>query len=103
MIRQSDYDKRCDDRTGAQDLPPTSPLERVGIDKSVRRCDAKTDIVAVLELLLAANPPSIDKRAARRLEIHHKVTAACVSNVRMTIRDARIRDSQSRPLRAAYP
>ncbi len=102
MICQSDYDKCCDNRTGAQVLPPTSPLERVRIDKSVRNCNAKTDIVAVLELLRAANPPSIDKGAGRRLEIDDIVTAARVSNGRMTIGYARIRDSQSRPFHAAY-
>jgi len=57
----------------------------------------------VLELLPAANPPSIEERAACRPEIDHIVPAARVPYDRMMIGYARIRDSQSRPFRTAYP
>ncbi len=59
MVRQSDCDECRDNRAGAQAPPPAPPLERVRIYKSVRSRAAKTDNVAVLELVLAANPPSI--------------------------------------------
>ncbi len=101
MIRQSDCDECRDNRAGAQAPPPAPPLERVRVYKSVGSRAAKTENVTVLELVLAANPLSIEKRAACRLEIGHIVTAARVSDGRMTIGYARICNSQSRPFRTA--
>jgi hypothetical protein len=101
MVCQSDCDERRHNRTGAQDPPPSSPLQRVGIDESIWSRRAKPQNVAVLERLPAANPPAIEKRAARGFEIDRIVFAVRISDDRVTICDARIRDSQRRPFRAA--
>ena len=55
----------------------------------------------MLERLGAANPPAIEKCAARRLEIRDIVAAARVANHRMAICDARIGDLQSESRRLA--
>ena len=101
MIHQCECDKHCDDRARAQIAPPTPPLERIRIDKAIRSRATEADSVAVRELLLAANPPSIEIGAFGRFQIDNIVTAACVSDDCVTTRDARIRNAQSRPVCAA--
>lgn len=101
MIHQCECDKYRDDRARAQIAPPTPPLERIWIDKAIRSRATEADRVAVRELLLAANPPSIEIGAFGRFQIDNIVTAACVSDDCVTTRDARIRNAQSRPVCAA--
>ena len=101
MIHPSDCDECRDHRTRAQIAPSSSPHECVGIDKPVRRRATESQDVAVLELVPASNPLSVEERAFIRLEIDHVVTAAFVPDDRMAIRDARVGEMQSRAVRAA--
>src|SRR5258708_33232952 len=101
MIHPSDCDECRDNRTRAQIPPESPPLQCVGIDKPVRRCATESQDVAMLELVLASNPPPVEEGAFIRLEIDHIVTAALVPDDRVAIRDARVGEVQSRAFRAA--
>ena len=103
MVRQCDRDQKCEQRSDAQIPSPTSPLLRIGIDESIRRCAAETQHVTVREPLRPANPPTIDERARPGLEIDDVVAAALISDDRMALVDVRIRDPQSRTFGAADP
>ncbi|HEV2170610.1 MAG TPA: hypothetical protein VGR40_06665 [Candidatus Binatus sp.] len=102
MIGQDERDEQRDRRPEPQIPAPASPLQRIGIDKSIRRRAAEAQYVAVLELLRATNPFSIDERAAGRFEIDYIVPAASISDDRMTSTHIRIRYLQRRTVRAAH-
>ena len=92
MIHRCDCDKYGDNRAGAQVSPPAPALQRVGIDESVRCRAAEAENVAMLEFLLSANAVSVHEGAGSRFEIDDVVTAARVSDERMTIGDVRVGD-----------
>jgi len=94
MIHRCDCDEHSDNRAGAQVSPPAPALQRVRIDESVRSRAAEAENVAMLEFLFSANAVSVDEGAGSRFEIDDVVTAARVSDERMTIGDVRSGDFQ---------
>src|SRR6202167_4576303 len=81
--------------------PPAPPLLRMGIDESIRRRAAEAQHITMLEPLRPANPITIDEGARPGFEIGQVVAAARVSDGRMAIRNAWIRDVQLRAFSAA--
>ena len=92
MIHRCDCDEYRDNRAGAQVSPPAPALHRVRIDESVRCRAAEAENVAMLEFLLSANAVSVDERTGSRFEIDDVVTAARVSDERMSSSDVRVGD-----------
>jgi hypothetical protein len=101
MVQPPDHEQSRDDCGGAQQSPFTPPSKSIWIDKSIWNAGAETEIVTVLERLRPANPPAIEKRAAGRFEIRDIVAATGVTDDCVAVGDARIRDLQAEPRRAA--
>ncbi len=101
MIRQSDCEEQRDNGNRAEVAPPSTPLERVWIDKAVRRRAAEPNDVAVLEFLPATNLSPVDEGAVSRLEIDDIVTATRIADECVTIGDVGVGEPQSRPFGAA--
>src|SRR5271155_5589099 len=96
MVRYPNGREHRDNRRKADVTSPTSPLQRVRVNKLVAGRAPETQNVAVLEPAFAAYPLSVDQRALIGLEVDDIVTAARVSDERMTNIDARIADAQCR-------